>query len=91
MKLSKAVKTFLAADLMIGLTITCLTWMTLGTEGLAAKYCSWTHAKRCDDIEWSEEEDADESPRPIRANSQTQEDEKKAQASRREIRLRYGL
>lgn len=85
MRVSKVAKKFLLADLCLGLIITTITWMTLGTEGLAAKYCSLTHARSCDDIEWSESH-VDE-----RTSRKTEEDEDEAEKSRRSIRLRYGL
>lgn len=55
MQISKVVKRFLALDLTIGIAITIITWMNLGTEGMAARFCSLTNVERCNEIEWSEE------------------------------------
>ena len=51
----EAVKKFLLADLALGLIITGTAWSSVGTEGMAAEYCSLTHAEMCNDVEWSEE------------------------------------
>ena len=50
----ETVKKFLLADLALGLIITGTLWNSVGTEGMAAEYCSLTHAEMCDDVEWSE-------------------------------------
>ena len=54
MQVPEVVKKFLALDLIIGVVITIAVWSSVGTEGLAAKFCELTDADRCDEVEWSE-------------------------------------
>lgn len=56
MKISKTVKKIAMADLMIGLAITAMLWMSIGTEGMAERFCSLIAIEKCNEIEWSERE-----------------------------------
>ena len=90
MQLSKVVKKFLAFDLAIGLAITVVTWMSLGTEGMAAKFCSLTNAERCDDVEWSEEHDPGKgrSPEPRAADQESRLSQEEAARAEEDRALR---
>lgn len=85
------VKKFLIADLAIGLLLTVIAWTTLGTEGMAAKFCNLTHAARCDEIEWSEKYDRTRDPQQSRPDEETQGYQEKTPRSREDYHLRFGL
>ena len=94
MQLSEVVKKFLAFDLIIGIGITAITWMSLGTEGMAAKFCDLTNAERCDEVEWSEEHDPGkgrESPQSKAAVEEVQRDQTAAEKAERDYKLKYNL
>ena len=55
MQRSGFLKKIVFVDLLIGLTITAVAWVNLGTEGMAARFCNLVHVETCDEIEWSEE------------------------------------
>jgi len=55
MKVLGAVKKFIAIDFAVGIIVTAVLWRSIGTEGMAAKFCSLAHVEMCDEIEWSEE------------------------------------
>ena len=53
----KALKALLAFDLVVGTIVAVIAWATIGTEAMAMEFCSLTKAKKCNDIEWSEDYD----------------------------------
>jgi hypothetical protein len=91
MQVSDSIKKFIAADLAIGLFITATVWSSLGTEGMAAKFCESIHVDRCDEVEWSEEYETGHPTTDSRAAYEEAEvSKKKDQKPRKRIRLRTG-
>lgn len=74
MRISEMVKKYIAIDLVIGALITIGIWTSIGTEGMAAKFCELTAVAKCDEIEWSEEyaPGKGSSPEPREADQKNQ-------------------
>lgn len=54
MKLSENLKKYLQFEIILTTIIVGGSWISLGTEGMAAKFCSYVHASKCDDVDWSD-------------------------------------
>lgn len=92
MKVSEGIKKVIALDLIIGVSIAAVVWNSLGTEGMAAKFCDSIHVDRCDEIDWSEEyaEGFAREDEPGGADEEIEVSQEKDKAPRKKIRLRSG-
>jgi hypothetical protein len=92
MKVSENIKRLIGLDLAIGVFIATIAWNSLGTEGMAAKFCSSIHVDRCDEIDWSEEyaEGFAREDDPRGADEEIEVSQEKDKVPRKKIRLRSG-